>query len=106
YMTNNPKKFGMVDVNNNLVKEIIDKPSSTHLKWMWGNIVWEPECTDKINSFVETSLQVDKKELILTNAFNDFIEMKQVYSCLFPNYQYRDLGTYDEIVQWINLYHK
>lgn len=48
FLTRNPNKFGMVDFNGNQVLEIIDKPTKSILKWMWGAMAWGPEFTETL----------------------------------------------------------
>jgi len=102
FKTDKPWKFGMVKMKNNLAEEIIDKPKSTSLEWMWGTIIWEPECTEQINQFIKDSDEDNSKELILSDTFKRLLERKHVYCCCFNDGQYKDLGTYDEINDWSN----
>lgn len=100
FKTDKPWKFGMVKENNNIVEEIIDKSKSSTLEWMWGTIVWEPECTEQINEFVNYHDENNPKELILTDTFKELLDKKQVYCYCFKEGQYKDLGTYDELNEW------
>jgi len=103
FETNNPSKFGMVDYKENKVFEIIDKPSKSKLKWMWGAIVWNHEFTLELKKFVESQENHNNSsgELTLTDSFKNLIQNNKVFCYRFFNGTYRDLGTYDEIKEWI-----
>lgn len=68
FKTENPAKFGMVEFQDNLILDIIDKPDSTKLQWMWGAMIWSPEVTEAIKEFVNNKKGSSSKEIILTDA--------------------------------------
>lgn len=111
FLTRNPNKFGMVDFNGNQVLEIIDKPTKSILKWMWGAMAWGPEFTNELRNFVDhykkqgktDDQHINKKgEFILSNTLTHLIHELKVFCHLFKNGVYIDLGTYGEIRDWFN----
>lgn len=94
FLTRNPNKFGMVDFNGNQVLEIIDKPTKSILKWMWGAMAWGPEFTNELRNFVDhykkqgktDDQHINKKgELILSNTLTHLIHELKVFCHLFKN---------------------
>jgi glucose-1-phosphate thymidylyltransferase len=104
FKTEKPGKYGMVQFSEEtkIVDTIVDKPTSTHLVWMWGAMVWNPIYTEEIHQFVinHSNNKTTDKELILTDSLKPLIKQKLVKTYCFPQGKYMDLGTYDEISDW------
>ncbi|MCM3590184.1 sugar phosphate nucleotidyltransferase [Brevibacillus borstelensis] len=101
FQTTTPSKFGMVAYDNDLVIDIVDKPANTDLTWMWGAMVWNPVTIHQLKQYVtENKDRSEKGELILSDALANLIKQKRVGMNRFYEGTYRDLGTYDEIVEW------
>jgi glucose-1-phosphate thymidylyltransferase len=97
FSTEHPEKFGMVRTDNkDQVVEIIDKPSTTDLKNMWGGIIWRPRFTDHLHECVSQK-GISDFAYIMNNAiqkgfqFRGFTVVEGVYI---------DLGTYEEIMEF------
>lgn len=105
FRTDTPQKFGMVSLKDSgSVSFVMDKPSQTHLQWMWGCIAWNQGFTEELDQFVqEVSASSSAKEPILTDAMANLFRADSVGAHLFIDGQYRDLGTYDELVRWATI---
>jgi glucose-1-phosphate thymidylyltransferase len=94
FKTNNPTSVSVVDFEDNLIKNVIEKPKETHLDWMWGTMVWEPEFSHLLNDFIKNSKPREGvSELYLSDALHPYIKEEKVYSHIFINGTYTDLGT-------------
>lgn len=102
FKTNKPQKFGMVDMIGNQVVRIDDKPKHSSLKWMWGAMIWNPSFTGELNNFVirNNNRENTETELKLSDSLQNLIISNKVGVLKFPQGKYRDLGTYDEIIEW------
>ena len=93
--TDRPEKFGMVDLDSQgYVREIVDKPRTTDLKFMWGFIIWKPVFTEYLHDCVQR--EVYDFARIMNQAIKDGIETQGV---IIDNGGYTDLGTYEEIME-------
>jgi glucose-1-phosphate thymidylyltransferase len=91
-----PEKFGMVDFDQEgLVRQIIDKPAKTNLRYAWGCIVWLPEFTEHLHCSLFQQ-QISDFALIMNNAIEQGMPFRAV---VLPGGKYSDLGTYEEIVE-------
>lgn len=95
FSTDFPQKFGMVVCNErNIVSEIIDKPITTELVFMWGCMVWNPRFSEFLR------FQVTKGEIDFAQILNNSIASGlKVCGYVVPFGKYYDLGTYEEIMQ-------
>jgi len=99
FKTNTPEKFGMIEFENesNLIRKFIDKPKNyTKSDWMWGILAWSPKFT--------TILKKDFKMRnynLTNNTMNISAEMQKAIGIKFENTFYYDLGTREEIVDFI-----
>ena len=99
FKTNIPEKFGMVEFENetDLIKKFIDKPKNyTKSDWMWGILAWSP--------IFSTILKKDFKmqNYNLTNdTMNISAKMQKAIGIKFKKTFYYDLGTSEEIVDFI-----
>lgn len=93
FPTETPSKFGMVRMDSKQkVQEIIDKPTFSDLKYMWGCIMWKPVFTDFIHSSVENGV-FDFAE-IMNAAIVDGIRFLGLH---LKKGEFVDLGTYEDI---------
>ena len=95
FPTNHPEKYGMVELVEDQVSRIIDKPKSTKLQFMWGCIIWSPKFTELLHE------QVTKKdEGDFANIINSAIDMDmKVYGYKLENGIYFDIGTPNEVLE-------
>lgn len=105
FPTNNPEKFGMVELDNEDVICTIDKPKDTKLKYMWGCACWSQEFTKLIHKFlIEHSYS--GTELVLGDVFNYAIDLKlKVKGLIFEDGKYIDIGTTGELDQALKQFH-
>ncbi|NLG71007.1 MAG: NTP transferase domain-containing protein [Chloroflexi bacterium] len=91
-----PHKFGMVDFDESgRVRQIIDKPAQTDLKYAWGCIAWRPAFTEFLHHSVNSEGIADFAR-IMNNAISQGMPFRSV---VVPGGSYADLGTYEEIVE-------
>lgn len=99
FKTSTPEKFGMVEFKNEtgLIKRFIDKPENyTKSEWMWGILAWSP--------IFSAILKKDFKmqDYNLTNdTMNISAKTQKAIGIKFKNTFYYDLGTREEIVDFI-----
>ena len=94
YPTDKPHKFGMVRTNGAKVSEIIDKPSQTDLKLMWGIIVWSPRFSDHFHACMQQDapdFATIMNRAVTANLSVKAFEIKSGY--------YIDFGTYDDLMK-------
>ncbi len=94
FPTNHPEKFGMVDMQNDQVVEIVDKPSRTQLKLMWGCIIWRARFTE----FLHEAIGAGKTDFaqIMNEAIQSGLRLRGIE---VRSGSYIDLGTYEEIME-------
>lgn len=96
FETERPEKFGMVRLDSgNRVVEIVDKPSQTDLKEMWGCIIWRPSFTEYLHESVRRKGISDFAK-IMNYAISDGLRFRGVS---IIEGTYIDLGTYEEILE-------
>ncbi len=98
FPTDTPQKFGMVEIDDsNRVLSTIDKPRSTHLKYMWGFCCWSAAFTQLLHDFcVENSAAAG--ELVLGDVFDLALEKgMSVNAACFDDGEYIDIGTAPEL---------
>lgn len=95
FKVSHPEKFGMVEVENSIVRQIIDKPRQTDLSHAWGCIVWGPKFTEHLHRSVEQKGLSDFA-VILNDGLEESLMVKAI---IFEDGSYSDLGTYDEIAK-------
>lgn len=101
FKTSIPEKFGMVEFKNesNLIKKFIDKPKNyTNSEWMWGILAWSP----KFTTILKKDFKMQNYNLT-DDTMNIFAEMKKAIGIKFENTLYYDLGTREEIVDFIRM---
>lgn len=91
-----PEKFGMVEMApGGEVRQIIDKPKNTSLRYAWGCIAWRSGFTEFLHDSVNQQGVSDFAQ-IMNNAIHSGIRFR---GHVLPRGQYADLGTYDEIME-------
>lgn len=98
FPTDNPSKFGMVDMDeNNDVIWTYDKPETSDLRCAWGACCWSPAFTALIGDYLG-NLKPGSREVILGDVFNHAIERKmRVKATSFEGAKYIDIGTTAEL---------
>lgn len=115
FPTKTPHKFGMVDWDESTgsVRWTIDKPQQSPLQYMWGLACWSSEFTQLLHDFMSQNavprvdhLNPSKKELLLGDVFNLAILNKlKVQAVPFPQGQFMDIGTADELDATLKKFH-
>lgn len=96
FPTTRPEKFGMVALDEaNRVVRVVDKPKVTTLTHMWGCIMWRPRFTEHLHYCVQRQ-GIGDFATILNEGLNGGFQMRGVR---FDSGSYRDLGTYEEIME-------
>jgi len=106
FQTDNPSKFGMVDVDAmGNVKFIIDKPKNTELIYMWGCACWSSSFTKLIDEYL-SSHSYNGIEIVLGDIFSYAIKKGlTVKGMKFNSGQFIDIGTVDELDSALKKFH-
>lgn len=101
FPTIRPEKFGMVELQEDQsVARIVDKPTQTNLKLMWGIIVWKSPFTEHLHDCL-TKKQIYDFAKIMNLAIQHGMKFRGLP---FETSSYADLGTYEEIRELDLLY--
>jgi|SRR5271157_457103 len=94
FPTDKPHKFGMVRTTGPTVCEIIDKPSQTDLRLMWGIIVWSPRFSD----YFRACMREDAPDFatVMNRAIFHGLDARAIE---IQGGHYIDFGTYDDLLQ-------
>ena len=103
-----PEKAGMVDFNpDGSVNAIIEKPPTTHLKYMWGSALWTPRFTHYLHQYIaDTEAQLaqanctepPRREIPIGDVIQAAMATGfRVAAVPFPNGTYLDIGTPDDL---------
>ncbi|BAZ66460.1 MAG: dTDP-glucose pyrophosphorylase [Pelatocladus maniniholoensis HA4357-MV3] len=109
FPTNQPEKAGMVEFDNTgRVQLIIEKPSQSDLRYMWGIAVWTPAFTQflheyliplKANPNLSELPEIPIGDIIQTAITQGF----HVEAETFVDGTYLDIGTPNDLVQAVRL---
>ena len=111
FPTEQYQKAGMVDFDGEgKVHLIIEKPTQTDLRYMWGVAVWKPAFTHFMHEYLvqreAARLQCDgnnfskQRELPLGDVITAAIEQGlKVEAEAFPEGEYLDIGTPEDLVK-------
>lgn len=99
FPTKFPEKFGMVSFDQKYkVNQIIDKPQSTDLEFMWGCIIWKPVFSEYLYSKVRKQ-KISDFAKIMNMAIEDGLNINAVK---FEKGKFLDFGTFEQIKQHVN----
>lgn len=106
FLTDCPSKFGMVEVDSHGdVACIVDKPSETSLRYMWGCASWSPAFTDLLDEYIR-AYPLSGRELVLGDVFQHAVDLKmRVKGLRFDEGQYIDIGTTNELDTALKRFH-
>ncbi|HEY9845108.1 MAG TPA: sugar phosphate nucleotidyltransferase [Candidatus Caenarcaniphilales bacterium] len=106
-----PHKAGMVDFDtHNRVRRVVEKPSQSNLRYMWGTAVWAPRFTHFMHQYLaalEAKIQqsnpdheLARPELALGDVIQAAIEHGlRVEVEIFAEGFYLDIGTPEDLVR-------
>lgn len=101
FKTNRPEKFAMVQFDENgIATKFEEKKADSKLSWMWGFWFWKKEVTSHLKSY-DFNKNYDY-EITLSEVMNPILEINQINVVKMNNFYYRDLGTFDEINEYIS----
>lgn len=100
--TKSPHKFAMVSEVHSVVDFMEEKNPKSKLSWMWGFWHWKPEFSNHLINYDYYQNQNDFKEITLSHVANEFMIKKQIFAVKLSGYLYRDLGTFDEINDYLS----
>lgn len=105
FPTDRPHKGGMVDFDDEgRIRNIIDKPKVSPLKFTWGTALWGDRFSDLLADFVAAHRQ--PSEMLLGDVFMAAIVAgMNVRAWPFKNGSYFDIGTPDELNETIRHFH-
>jgi len=106
FLTDRPSKFGMVELGSqNNITFIVDKPTQTELKYMWGCACWAPIFTQLLDDYLKIH-PFSGKEVVLGDVFTSAIKNNMTVKGLcFDDGQYMDIGTADELDLALKKFH-
>ena len=105
FPTDQPHKAGMVDFDaTGRVHFIVEKPTQSNLRYMWGIAVWTPEFTQFLHDYLITikanSNLSQSPELPIGDVIQAAINKGfHVEAEAFLNGTYLDIGTPDDLVR-------
>lgn len=110
-----PEKAGMVDFNaeDGIVKQIIEKPQQTNLRFMWATALWTPTFTEFLHQYLiqheaTTRAQGDAdagRELPIGDVIQAAIAAGlRVEAEVFETGVYLDIGTPEDLVVAVQQY--
>ncbi len=109
-----PEKVGMVDFDETgRVHWIIEKPTATHLRFMWGAAVWSPIFTCFLNQYLvaeeckfnQQDNPTTRKEIPIGDVIQAAIAAGLwVEAEPFERGTYLDIGTPDDLVKAVRQY--
>jgi glucose-1-phosphate thymidylyltransferase len=101
FPTSRSEKFGMVKLDNNFnVLQIVDKPSQSNLKFMWGCMIWRPRFTEFLRECIEER-EIFDFAMVMNTALEEGLQAQGIP---IKDGTYSDLGTYHEINELEKLY--
>lgn len=109
FRTQNPSKFGMVELAKNTHKVIttIDKPEETDLAYMWGCCIWNYNFAKYMHDFCQ---KIDKSKQRSEIVFGDIINSAirdglSVYGDPIKDGRYIDIGTIEDLDTALKNFH-
>jgi len=106
FPTDNPSKFGMVEISESGdVISIIDKPETTTLHYMWGCACWGPSFTTRLDDYLQAN-PFCGREVVLGDVFTSALHHgMNVKFVRFDDGQYIDIGTVSELDSALKKFH-
>lgn len=97
FETNNPKKFGMVELDSDgRIVRFDDKPLKTDLRLMWGLAVWSPRFAEFMHDKLG-KISLKSKETVLSDIFDAALkDGMNVRGFELEGANYNDIGTPEE----------
>lgn len=94
FPTDQPHKFGMVRTDGYRVEEIIDKPTKTDLRLMWGILLWSSRFSDHLRA----CMNHDAPDFtgVMNRALLQNLDVRAVE---ITDGKYLDFGTYGDVAQ-------
>ncbi len=94
FKVENPQKFGVVNVENDNIVSIVDKPENPESDWVWGIVIMEDIIFDLIERIEKT-----RGEYQLTDVF-DLARREgfKVIAHKFTDGKYFDMGSYQDLL--------
>ena len=106
FPSDQPYKVGMVDFDETgRVHWIVEKPQTTHLRYMWGIAVWTPTFTQFLHDYlIELERDRDPNTPRTEVPIGDVIQAAigkglRVEAEAFPEGLYLDIGTPEDLVR-------
>jgi glucose-1-phosphate thymidylyltransferase len=106
FPTDTYRKVGMVDFDQQgVVRQIIEKPQQTELRYMWAIALWTPAFTEFMHQSLMLSLEsanspIPSKELPIGDVIQAAIDRgMHVEAELFPDGSYIDVGTPEDLIK-------
>jgi glucose-1-phosphate thymidylyltransferase len=98
FPTDKPNKYGMIEFDKDMnLTNVIDKPESSNLKFMWGIACWNHSFLHFLVNYLDTN-RYKKDELLLSDVFLCAINQGLSIKVLpFTNGEYYDIGTMDDL---------
>ncbi|HEY9631659.1 MAG TPA: sugar phosphate nucleotidyltransferase [Coleofasciculaceae cyanobacterium] len=99
FPTENYRKVGVVDFDAaGQVRQIIEKPQETHLRYMWAIAVWTPAFTEFLHYYLKAS--VPDRELPIGDVIQAGIAAGlRVEAEAFADGSYLDVGTPEDLMR-------
>ncbi len=105
FPTNQPQKAGMVDFDDTgRVRQIIEKPSQSDLRYMWGIAVWTPAFTQFLHDYLIPLKRDENLSQLPELPIGDVIQAAinkgfNVEAEAFADGTYLDIGTPNDLVR-------
>ncbi len=98
FPTQKPNYFGLVDFDkNNRAIDFLDKPFSSHLKFLWGIGCWKFSFMEFLSYYVQKNNN-SETELLLSNVFKEALNQQlDIIVHPFEQGEYYDIGIVPEI---------
>jgi glucose-1-phosphate thymidylyltransferase len=101
FPTAQPQKVGVVEFDEaGWVHRIVEKPQESSLRYMWAIALWTPTFTQFLHDYLRTleADEVRKRELPIGDVIQAAIAAGlPVQAKAFPNGQYLDIGTPEDL---------
>ena len=108
-----PQKMDMVDLDDSgRIRQIVIKPRQTQLRYTWIIAVWTPTFTHFMHAYLDALQQdhakddhahIKQRELYVGDVIQAAIKAGlQAETVLFPNGQYVDIGTPEDLIKAIH----